>query len=173
MSKPNIAGMSVPTAIANRDSLAVTTIGMSDYDPADPIRWYPGIALLIGHNADVEAKIPNFFRINGKQISVAEYLTIRGGRLKGSEPADLAKLYVCAGRWEPLPPHKPCTGRDPIAQSWRLFSAVLNAFVARDKKKIAAAIRKADKEGWMYLPYAIILEARKLGLDPKIKKYDF
>ena len=162
----------IPQWIIDRNPEALIERGRNEYEPAYPARER-GIALLIGRGDDVGTEIPNFFRINGKQVSVSEYLTIRGGRLKGSEPADLAKLYVCAGRWEPLPPHKPCTGRDPIAQSWRLFSAVLNAFVARDKKKIAAAIRKADKEGWMYLPYAIILEARKLGLDPKIKKYDF
>ena len=120
----------------------------------------------------MEKKITDFFRINGRYVSVEEYLRVLGN-IAGSSPADLARLYVCAGRWEPLPPHKPCTGRDPIAQDWRLYSSILNAFVARDKKKIAAAIRKADKERRTFLPYAIVLEARKLGLDPKIKKYDF
>jgi hypothetical protein len=163
----------LPTWVLNKDPEALIARGREEYDPADPVGWYPGIALLIGREADVEKKITDFFRINGRHVSVEEYLRIRNGRIKGSSPADLVKLYVCAGRWEPLPPHKPCTGRDPIAQSWRLFSMILNAFVARDKKKIAAAIRKAEKEGWMFLPYAIVLEARKIGLDPKIKKYDF
>jgi len=164
---------SLPQWVLNKDPEALIARGREEYDPADPVGWYPGIALLIGREADVEKKITDFFRINGRHVSVEEYLRIRNGRIKGSSPADLVKLYVCAGRWEPLPPHKPCTGRDPIAQSWRLYSSILNAFVARDKKKIAAAIRKAEKEGWMFLPYAIVLEARKIGLDPKIKKYDF
>jgi len=113
------------------------------------------------------------YRIGSEYVSREEYLTRMGGRVIGHKSLDLLELYVSAGRWEELPPHKPYGGRDLLGASWRLHMAVLKAFIARDKKKIAAAIRKADKEGWHYLPYAIVCEAKRMGIDPKIKKFDF
>jgi hypothetical protein len=162
----------LPQWVIDKNPEALREIGREHYRadwPADR----PGIALLIGRQEDVEEKISAAFRIGGRPASQAEYLSAIGGRLIGHVALDLLRLYVSAGRWEELPPHKPYTGPGATGRDWRLYSSILNAFVARDKKEIAAAIRKADKEGWTYLPYAIVLEARKLGLDPKIKKYDF
>jgi hypothetical protein len=162
---------SLPQWVLNKDPEALLARGRSEYDPASPVSWYPGIALLIGRRGDVEAIIPDVYRLDGQRVSQEQYLEAMN-KVQGRS-LELLELYVCAGRWEELPPHVPYPGHDLSARSWRLYHTILNAFIARDKKKIAAAIRKADKEGEIYLPYAIVLEARKLGLDPKIKKYDF
>jgi hypothetical protein len=135
-----------------------------------------GFALIAGRPELAEGPLrrPLYYRLNGvsQRMTIAEFIAA-GGVPNQMESSDLLRCYVFSGRWEPLPPHSPENTRDASGDFWRLYMAVLKAFIARDKKKIAAAIRRADKAHDPMLAYAIVREARKLGLDPKIKKYDF
>ncbi len=162
--------ISAAKAVLNKDREALLAAARQDYDSAYPAEQ-PGIPLLLNRQTDVEARIAALYQINGRHTAPDEYFRIMG-KLR-SAAIEMLELYVSSARWENLPPHVPYTGRDLIGTSWRIHMAVLKAFIARDKKKIAAAIRKADRGGLLYLPYAIVCEARKMGLDPKIKKFDF
>ena len=55
----------------------------------------------------------------------------------------------------------------------RYLSSLMNNLASGDPKKIAAAVRRADKAKDGLMAWAIAREAKRRGLDPKVKKYDF
>jgi hypothetical protein len=80
-------------------------------------------------------------------------------------------LYIASGNWRPAPKYTSAYGL--MLKELRYLSSLMNNLASGDPKKIAAAVRRADKQKDGLMAWAIAREAKRRGLDPKVKQYDF
>jgi hypothetical protein len=175
---PSVYDVNIYRAIRERNREMALEAARREYNPERP-DFTLGIALLLGRRDDVLRKIENWpywlYTGNGReqrQVTRAEF-EAAGGVLDHEVGRIMLKYHVAAGLWQPLPPHKKTTDRDILGDNYRYRSRIIAAFISRNPRKVANAIRLAEKNLDYFLAYAIACEAKRIGIDHKVKKFDF
>lgn len=96
---------------------------------------------------------------------------------------DLAWLRIIGSDWRPVPPARPGRGRLTVIgrRSDRVAREVIEAFAAADSGAIADAIHAAAaferprsfSRSFSLFGFALMEEARSLGIEPGVAGYDF